>query len=121
MAEVERQGCSTCPSVYIVFDEDLGETCPRCERNRLREEVATLREQMKVDYWEKVSAENARLHDQISRLQRRGIEDLTHENEQLHELRKAALQIVANYESSSAWHAISNALEKLTEALGESS
>ncbi len=76
MPEVERHGCSTCSSVYIVFDEDADEKCPRCERNQLRKGVATLREQMKVDYWEKVSAENARLHDKILRLEKRGLAEM---------------------------------------------
>lgn len=119
MPKVERQKCSTCPSVYIVFDEDLGETCPRCERNRLREEVATLREQMKVDYWEKVSSENARLHDKILRLESRGIEDMQYEIGQLRRVRDVAVRLVANFDENVCGRGEMDELSDALDAISE--
>ncbi len=58
MANVAREKCAECPSVYIVFEDD-GSLCPRCERNELRAKVA--------------------------RLESRGIEDLRHSNKGLEE------------------------------------
>ena len=71
MPEVERQGCATCRSVFIVFDERDKEFCPRCERDQALDRIAILTKALEAyackENWEASNPDIPDLEDDVDR------------------------------------------------------